>query len=207
MRHIQAGNGEAAQRVDGLGVVAAAADVAVDTIGVGPVRLDGDGVKPFSTDQPLGDLGTLAVELVRAVRRLAQQDEARVADELEERARSPPAPRARSAARRTSSTSAATMGPPPSMEADSAPRRPRPLAGEQSRAGRIRRDRYRSRITLPEKYTCKSIQFNADEPPRDALPGSAARAGPHPSRMTRCSASCCAKGPLHGPNRRTSRVL
>ena len=75
---------EARQRLDGLGVVAAAADVAVDAIGVGPVGLDGHGVEALLADQPLGDLGTLPVELVRAVRGLADQHEAGVADQLQE---------------------------------------------------------------------------------------------------------------------------
>ena len=76
---------EARQRIDGLGVVAAAADVAVDAIGVRPVGLDGDGGEPLLADQPLGDLGALAVELVRPVRRLAEQHEARVADQIQQR--------------------------------------------------------------------------------------------------------------------------
>ena len=75
---------ESRQGVDGLGIVAAAADEAVDAIGVGPVGLDGHGVEALLADQPLGDLRTLAIKLVRAVRRLADQDEAGVADQLQE---------------------------------------------------------------------------------------------------------------------------
>src|SRR4029079_12603318 len=76
---------EVAQRVDGLGVVALAADEAVDAIGVGPVGFDGDGVEAFLADQPPRDLRADRVELVRAVRRFADEHEARVADEIHER--------------------------------------------------------------------------------------------------------------------------
>ena len=75
---------ESRQRVDGLGIVAAAADVAVDAIGVGPVGLDGHGVEPLLADQPLGDLRPLPIKLVRAVRGLADQDETGVADQFQE---------------------------------------------------------------------------------------------------------------------------
>ena len=63
----------------------AAADVVIDSIGVGPIGLDGDSGKSFLADQPLGDLRPFPVKLVRAVRRLADQHEASVTDKLEER--------------------------------------------------------------------------------------------------------------------------
>jgi len=54
--------------------------VAVDAIGVGPVALDRDGAEAALGDQPARDAGARLIELVRAVRGLAQQHEARVAD-------------------------------------------------------------------------------------------------------------------------------
>jgi len=42
-------------------------------------------VEAFLVDQPLGDLRALAIELVRAVRRLADEDQMRVADHLQQR--------------------------------------------------------------------------------------------------------------------------
>ena len=94
---------ESRQRVDGLGVVAATADVAVDAIGVGPVGLDGHGVEALLADQPLGDLRPLPIELVRAVRGLADQHEAGVADQLEQGIVVVGRPRSGCAASRTAS--------------------------------------------------------------------------------------------------------
>ena len=76
---------ETAERLFGLFVSALAAHVAVDAVSVRPVGLDGDGVEAFLNDQPLSDFGALAVELVRAVRRLAQKHEARFAHQLQQR--------------------------------------------------------------------------------------------------------------------------
>ncbi len=53
-------------------------------MGVGPITFDGDGIEAALVDQALRDQGALAVELVRAVGGLAQQDDARVADQLEQ---------------------------------------------------------------------------------------------------------------------------
>ena len=66
-------------------VIALVLEIAVDAVGVRPVALDADGGKVFLEDQPLRDRRTLGVELVRPVRRLANQDKTRVANELEER--------------------------------------------------------------------------------------------------------------------------
>ena len=58
MRHIQAGKRwKPASASLGVGVVARAADVAVDAVGVGPVGLDRDGGEAVLGDQALGDLG------------------------------------------------------------------------------------------------------------------------------------------------------
>jgi len=77
---------EVGERGSGARVVADAADVAVDAVRVGPVGLDRDGVEAALDDQPPGQRGSLAVEVVGAVRRLADQREARVGEQLEERA-------------------------------------------------------------------------------------------------------------------------
>ena len=75
---------ESSQGIDGIGIIAPAADVTVDAIRVGPVGLDGDRIEALLPDQPLGDLGAFPVELVRTVRRLADQHEAGVADPFEQ---------------------------------------------------------------------------------------------------------------------------
>jgi len=67
LRHIQAGNRRKP-------VVVPTADEPVDAVGVRPVGLDGDGVEAV-LDEPLRDLPTELVELVRAVRSLAEEDE------------------------------------------------------------------------------------------------------------------------------------
>ena len=66
---------EVAQRLLGVGVLGRPVHVAVDAVGVGPVGLDGDRAEAVLVDQPPGDPGPLAVELVRPVRGLADQDE------------------------------------------------------------------------------------------------------------------------------------
>src|SRR2546421_12936838 len=76
---------EAAERFLRARVRALAAHVAVDAVGVRPVGLDGDGVEALLNDQTFSYLRPLAVELVRAVRSLAQQHEARFADQLQQR--------------------------------------------------------------------------------------------------------------------------
>jgi hypothetical protein len=76
---------EIGERFGGIEIVAGTADIAVDPVGVGPVRLDRDGREPLLVDQPLGDPGSLAIELVGAVGRLAEQHKARVADQVHQR--------------------------------------------------------------------------------------------------------------------------
>ena len=60
-----------------------AAYVAVDAVRVGPVGLNGDGGESLLGDQPPRDECPLAVELVGAVRRFAEQHDARVANVFE----------------------------------------------------------------------------------------------------------------------------
>jgi len=69
----------------GIDVVAHAAHIAVDAVSVGPIGLDRHGRKTLLLDQPPGDPGALVVEVVRAVGCLAEQHEARSADQLEQR--------------------------------------------------------------------------------------------------------------------------
>jgi len=96
-------------------------DPAVRPIRVGPVRLEGDEIEAALADQGPGDVGPQAARLVRAVRRLPNQHEPRLADEVEHasdiaRTRTPPlaiAPIASSGCRgtpslRTTKTSSAT---------------------------------------------------------------------------------------------------
>ena len=58
-------------------------DVAVDAIAVGPVPLDGNEAEALLLDQATADPCSPEVILVRAVRRLAEQDVAGIADPLE----------------------------------------------------------------------------------------------------------------------------
>ena len=62
------------------------AHVVVDARGVGPVGLDRDEVEAAPHDELLRDARAHPVELGRPVRRLAEQDDARVADALEQSA-------------------------------------------------------------------------------------------------------------------------
>ena len=68
-----------------VGIIRRTLDVAVHPVCVRPVGLDGNGREAFLLDQALGDLRALLVELVRSVRRLAEQDEARVPDQCQQR--------------------------------------------------------------------------------------------------------------------------
>jgi hypothetical protein len=61
-----------------------AAHVAVHAVCVGPVRLHRDRVEVPFDDEPARDLRAFSIELVGSVGRFADQDEARVADALEE---------------------------------------------------------------------------------------------------------------------------
>jgi len=59
--------------------------VAIDAPGIGPVTLDGEGVESVVGDQRLRDLRTHPVELRRAVRGFAQQDELPAGGHVEQR--------------------------------------------------------------------------------------------------------------------------
>jgi hypothetical protein len=76
---------EPGQRLLGARVGAEPAHVGVHARALRPVALDGHGAEPLLAHEPLGDAHPLAVELVRAVRALAEQHDARVADEGEQR--------------------------------------------------------------------------------------------------------------------------
>ena len=71
-----------AERFLSIHIIARIAHIAVDAVGVWPVPLDRDGCKALLLDQPFRDLGALAVELVRAVGRLAKEHKACVADQV-----------------------------------------------------------------------------------------------------------------------------
>src|SRR6266850_8299858 len=70
---------------DGIRVFAHAAHVAIDAISVRPIGFHRDRREVFFLDEPLRDLGALAIELVRAVGCGAQQHDARVANQVDER--------------------------------------------------------------------------------------------------------------------------
>jgi hypothetical protein len=59
-------------------------DPAVDPVSIGPVGLDCDRAESLLLDEALRDERALPVELVRAVRGLADQDELRVPDQLQQ---------------------------------------------------------------------------------------------------------------------------
>src|SRR5947209_2048403 len=73
---------EARERIDRVGIGAPPGDVAADAQPVRPVGLDGDRGKSELVDQSLGDLATLAIELVGSVGGFADHDDARAADVL-----------------------------------------------------------------------------------------------------------------------------
>ena len=76
---------EVAQGLDRLGVFADAANVPVDAIRIGPIRFGGDGAEPLLLDEPLRDLCAQVIEVVGPVRRLADEHQPGVSDELEDR--------------------------------------------------------------------------------------------------------------------------
>ena len=69
---------------DARPTAADAADVLIDAVGVRPIPFDGDPRETLLLDEPLRDARPLAVELVRAVCRLAEQDDSRVTDQCHE---------------------------------------------------------------------------------------------------------------------------
>ncbi len=76
---------EVAKRVACRRVTARQTDPAVHAIGVGPVGLDGDEIETGALDQRARDLRARLIELVRAVRRFADQHDVGIGDEIEQR--------------------------------------------------------------------------------------------------------------------------
>jgi hypothetical protein len=76
---------ESGERIHGLAVSALPAHVSIHAVGVRPVSFDRHGGEAFLSDEPLGDLRPLPVELVRTMRSLPQENESRVADHVEQR--------------------------------------------------------------------------------------------------------------------------
>src|SRR5207244_8413043 len=77
---------EGVQRLEGGGGGAGKTlDVPIDALAIRPVALDGDEAKALLADEPPADPRSPRIELVRAVRRLAQQDVVRVADPVDQR--------------------------------------------------------------------------------------------------------------------------
>ena len=75
---------EVRERLVGARVVALAAHVAVDAVGVRPIGFDGNRVETLFRDEPARDRGALAVELVGAVGGLADQHEASAPEPLDQ---------------------------------------------------------------------------------------------------------------------------
>src|SRR5262249_46534119 len=71
---------EACERVHRLVVVAFAARVAIDPVGVGPVGFNRYRYESLFSDQASGDLSALSIKLVSAMRGFAQQHQSRIAD-------------------------------------------------------------------------------------------------------------------------------
>src|SRR6266545_7524501 len=77
---------EVAERLFGAAIGALVTHEAIGPVGIGPVCFRGDDVEAFLRDERASELGTDAIELLRAVRRLTHQDETRIADSFEHRA-------------------------------------------------------------------------------------------------------------------------
>src|SRR6185436_15713383 len=59
-------------------------DVAVDRVALGPVPLHGDAREAMMEDEPLGETDPRSLELGRAVAPLTEEDEASIADAIEQ---------------------------------------------------------------------------------------------------------------------------
>ena len=77
--------GEVAERFNGVGVITCAAHITIDAVGVGPIRFHRNGRKAFFFNKPLSNLDPRTVELVGAMGRRAEQNEAHVADQVDKR--------------------------------------------------------------------------------------------------------------------------
>ena len=75
---------KASQRFNRKPVVARASYIAIDTVGVWPISLDSYGLETFFLNEPLRDLSTVVVKLVRTVGRLSEQYDVCLADQVEE---------------------------------------------------------------------------------------------------------------------------
>ena len=73
-----------AECIDAVNVRRCPAHIAVDPIGIRPIRLSGHRVESFFHNEAFGDLGALAVKLVSPVGRLAKKDDARISDHFEQ---------------------------------------------------------------------------------------------------------------------------
>lgn len=73
---------EPSQRLVGGLTLPQAANKLIHPVGVGPVRLRGNGAETLLLDQPFRDPGTCLVDLMCAMRTLADQHDARIADDL-----------------------------------------------------------------------------------------------------------------------------
>ena len=72
------------QGLGGIDVLAEALHVAVDAVGVGPVRFDGDGAEAFLANETLSDQCAVAVELMGSVGGFSDEYEASISDEVEQ---------------------------------------------------------------------------------------------------------------------------
>ena len=85
-RHIQDGNRRKSERaVSASEIIGESHDVAVDAVGVGPVRLHRHGIETTFFDQMTGDSSPLRVEIVSPVRCLANEDEPSIGHNMDER--------------------------------------------------------------------------------------------------------------------------
>ena len=71
--HPQGKAGKVAQGVESRHVAALSRDIAMDPMGVRPIRLHGHGGEPFFANQALGQHRPVSIKFVRAVRGLADQ--------------------------------------------------------------------------------------------------------------------------------------
>src|SRR5258707_2518133 len=76
---------EGIEGLDCLRIIASALYVAVDAIRIRPVRFDRDRGKTFLLDQPLRDLRSRVIEVVRSVRSFSEKHETGVANQLHQR--------------------------------------------------------------------------------------------------------------------------
>src|SRR6185369_10700981 len=72
------------QRGNGILIVADAANIFIDPIGIRKIRLDGYGDESFIRDQSFCNLRALAIKLVSTMRGLSDKNEPCVADRIEE---------------------------------------------------------------------------------------------------------------------------